>query len=81
MKNSSYLFVFNYSFGSFGVVADTLQEAKKVFRQHIQGESHLPFTFPPEENWKVRARRQRRNEKFKELGLDVDFIEPEIYKV
>lgn len=80
MKKANYFFVFDYGFGSFGVGAETLCEAREIFRKSINGEIDLFFSFPLEEKWKSIARKLRRIERFKESGLDIESIEPEIYR-
>jgi hypothetical protein len=79
MQASRYFFVFEYGFGSFGAAADTVQEAREVFRKRMNGELELSCGFPKEENWKKLARQQRHLERFKNSGLDIDLIEPAVY--
>jgi len=79
MQEARYFFVFDYGFGSFGVAADTLQEARAIFRKSVEGELNLPRSFPEEESWKRESRRQRRLQRIKDSGLDVDLVEPTIY--
>jgi hypothetical protein len=78
--HAKYFFVFDYGFGSFGVAADTLQEARTIFRKSIDGDLDLECSFPKEEEWKKKTRRQKRTQRFKDSGLDIDLIEPEIYQ-
>ena len=80
MQESKYFFVFEYGFGSFGVAADTVQEARAVFRKSIEGDLDLSFSFPPQEAWKKASRKQRRTERFKESGIQIDSIEPQVYQ-
>lgn len=81
MQDYKYFFVFDYGFGSFGVAADTLQEAKITFQKAMSGELDLECSFPQEEDWKKKSRRQKRTQKFKDSGLDIDSIEPEIHRI
>lgn len=79
MQDYKYFFVFEYGFGSFGVAADTLEEARIIFKKAMNGELDLEFSLPEEEDWKKKSRRQRKIQRFKDSGLDIDSIEPEIY--
>jgi hypothetical protein len=77
---SRYFFVFCYGFGSFGVAADTLKEAREIFRKRIEGDLDLSGSIPPASNRKRRQRYKKQVEKFAESGIDIDSIEPEIYQ-
>lgn len=79
MEEPKHFFVFEYGFGSFGVAADNVQEARSIFRKRMEGELELSESLP-EENWEKRlSRRQRRLQRFKDSGLDIDLIEPTVY--
>ena len=80
MEESRYFFVFCYGFGSFGVAADTLTEAREVFRKRMEGELDLSGSIPPMSNRKRRKRYLENVERFAELGIDIDSIEPEIHQ-
>lgn len=80
MKESRYFFVFCYSFGSFGVAADTVAEAREAFRKRMEGELDLSGSVPPMSEQKRRRRYLNNIERFSESGIDIDSIEPEIYQ-
>jgi hypothetical protein len=79
MEDSRHFFVFEYGFGSFGVAADTVKEAREIFRKRMEGELDLSKSIPPQEDWEKLNRKQRRLQKFKDSGLDIDLIEPTVY--
>jgi hypothetical protein len=72
VKETRYCFSFHYDInGCFCTGADTLNEARKIFKDYINSY--------PETCYNER-RRKRLEEKYKKLQkLDVNLIEPEIY--